>query len=404
MMSRNVSPSLTSSSDFGPVIPMLVPRPPLSLMTTVRSSASRAPSSSSGSSSASGSVVDRLDLGLGEHARLARRAGARSSARTSRPRRRRRRSRASCRARRRGSVTARDAYPALGRAPARQVGALRRRVSSSISTPSDASFRRATSRSISPGTGMHARRAAPRRAARGARRTSAWLANDMSMTAAGWPSAAARFTTRPWASRFRRRPAELELLDERQHLAARDRRSARELVDGDLDVEVARRWRASRRPSCARSARARSTSRPPVTVMKTSPRAAASSAGMTSKPSIRASSARIGSTSQTITDAPAPARAQRDALAGPAVAEHDDGAPGEQQVRRAQDAVERRLAGAVAVVERALGARLVDGDAPGTRRRPSSSSARRRTRPVVVSSVPPMQLGAPAPRRRRAGR
>ena len=53
--------------------------------------------------------------------------------------------------------------------------------------------------------------------------------------------------------------------------------------------------------------------------------------------------------------------ALRDAAAGPAVAEHDDGAPGEEEVRRAQDAVERRLAGAVAVVERALGLRLVHG-------------------------------------------
>ena len=64
---------------------------------------------------------------------------------------------------------------------------------------------------------------------------------------------------------------------------------------------------ASIAPSFMRSkcSRAR-TSRPPVTVMKTSPRSAASSAGMTSQPSIRASSARIGSISQTITDAPAP--------------------------------------------------------------------------------------------------
>ena len=48
------------------------------------------------------------------------------------------------------------------------------------------------------------------------------------------------------------------------------------------------------------------TSRLPVTVTKTSPRSAARSAGMTSKPSIRASSARIGSISHRITWAPAP--------------------------------------------------------------------------------------------------
>ena len=56
------------------------------------------------------------------------------------------------------------------------------------------------------------------------------------------------------------------------------------------------------------------------------------------------------------------AGAQRDALAGAAVAEHDDRLARQQQVRRAQDAVERRLAGAVVVVEEALGARLVDRD------------------------------------------
>ena len=56
------------------------------------------------------------------------------------------------------------------------------------------------------------------------------------------------------------------------------------------------------------------------------------------------------------------AGAHRDALAGEAVAEHHDRAAGEQQVGRAQDAVERRLAGAVVVVEEALGGGLVDGE------------------------------------------
>ena len=51
------------------------------------------------------------------------------------------------------------------------------------------------------------------------------------------------------------------------------------------------------------------------------------------------------------------AGAQRDAAPGPAVAEHDDGLAGEQHVRRAEDAVERGLAGAEAVVQRALGRR-----------------------------------------------
>ena len=51
----------------------------------------------------------------------------------------------------------------------------------------------------------------------------------------------------------------------------------------------------------------RSTSGTPVTVMNTSPLRAASNAGITAKPSIRASRARSGSTSQTITEAPKPA-------------------------------------------------------------------------------------------------
>ena len=56
------------------------------------------------------------------------------------------------------------------------------------------------------------------------------------------------------------------------------------------------------------------------------------------------------------------ARSLGDAAAGGAVAEHDHGAAGEQDVGRAQDAVERGLASAVAVVEGALRARLVDGE------------------------------------------
>ena len=49
-----------------------------------------------------------------------------------------------------------------------------------------------------------------------------------------------------------------------------------------------------------------------------------------------------------------------DALASPAVADHHDRVPGEQHVGGADDPVERRLAGAVAVVERPLGTSLVD--------------------------------------------
>ena len=52
----------------------------------------------------------------------------------------------------------------------------------------------------------------------------------------------------------------------------------------------------------------------------------------------------------------------RDAFAAPAVADDDQVAAGEQNVRRANDAVERRLARAVAIVEEMFGLRVVDGD------------------------------------------
>ena len=51
-----------------------------------------------------------------------------------------------------------------------------------------------------------------------------------------------------------------------------------------------------------------------------------------------------------------------DALAREAVAQQDERVAGEQDVGGAQDAVDRRLAGAVAVVEGALGAGLVEGE------------------------------------------
>ena len=47
--SRNESPSLTSSSDFARLIPIDVPSPPLSLITTASSSGASAPGSASAS-------------------------------------------------------------------------------------------------------------------------------------------------------------------------------------------------------------------------------------------------------------------------------------------------------------------------------------------------------------------
>jgi hypothetical protein len=55
-------------------------------------------------------------------------------------------------------------------------------------------------------------------------------------------------------------------------------------------------------------------------------------------------------------------RPQRDALADPAVAGDDEALPREEDVRRPDDAVDRRLSGAVSVVEQVFRLRLVDGD------------------------------------------
>ena len=57
-----------------------------------------------------------------------------------------------------------------------------------------------------------------------------------------------------------------------------------------------------------------------------------------------------------------PVRARGDAAADPAVAGDDELLAGEEDVRRADDPVDRRLAGAVAVVEHVLRHRLVHGD------------------------------------------
>ena len=56
------------------------------------------------------------------------------------------------------------------------------------------------------------------------------------------------------------------------------------------------------------------------------------------------------------------ARALRQTPAAPAVAGDHEVLPGEQLVRRAQDAVERALARAVAVVEEVLCVGVIDGD------------------------------------------
>ena len=100
----------------------------------------------------------------------------------------------------------------------------------------------------------------------------------------------------------------------------------------------------------------------PVAVTKMSPTSAAFAIGSTSKPSITASSAFIGSTSVTITCAPMPLGARREAAAAPAVARDDELLPASSLFVARMIAVDRRLAGAVAVVEEVLRLRLVDGD------------------------------------------
>ena len=56
---------MASISDFARVMPMLVPRPPLSLTITASSSGA----SAAGSSRGIDEVVDRLEVGLGQHPR-----------------------------------------------------------------------------------------------------------------------------------------------------------------------------------------------------------------------------------------------------------------------------------------------------------------------------------------------
>ena len=133
---------------------------------------------------------------------------------------------------------------------------------------------------------------------------------------------------------------------------------------GDIDLHVEVAGVADHRAifHALRNARRRCTDLSPVTVTKMSPILAASAMGMTRKPSMTASSARkridfgddhVGAQAL---------GAHGHAASAPAVAGDDHAQAGEQQVGGAQDAVERGLAGAVAIVEHVLGLRVVDGD------------------------------------------
>ena len=154
---------------------------------------------------------------------------------------------------------------------------------------------------------------------------------------------------------------ERELLDELARLArlGRERTQRR---DVDLDVEVAgvREDRAVLHPL---HVLARAITRlSPVAVQKMSPISAAS----LHRQHLEAVHRRLERPHRVdLGDDHERAHAARphgDAAPDPAVAADDEALAGEQDVRRADDPVDRRLAGAVAVVEQVLRLRVVDGD------------------------------------------
>src|SRR5579872_6674232 len=81
--------------------------------------------------------------------------------------------------------------------------------------------------------------------------------------------------------------------------------------------------------------------------------------------------------------------ARGDTATAPTVAAYNDRRTRNQEVRRADDAVERRLPGSVAVVEHVLRQCVVDRD-HGIWKNVVLCIARRRMTPVVVSSHPPI--------------
>ena len=94
------------------------------------------------------------------------------------------------------------------------------------------------------------------------------------MTAGGCPSAAARFTTRPLASRFSRRPPTSNSSTSGR-TARRASAAARKRVEVDLDVEVAGVGEDRAVLHALEVLGAEHGAAAPVTVMKTSPRSAA---------------------------------------------------------------------------------------------------------------------------------
>ena len=181
------------------------------------------------------------------------------------------------------------------------------------------------------------------------------------MTAAGWPSAGGEVDDAPRGEQVQAAVAEVVLLDERQHVARRSRPTARSVVEVDLDVEVAgvgehgAVLHALEVLAAQHVARAGDGDEDVAALRRLQRRHHLEALHPRLERAQRVDLADddLGARA---------ARALRHAAPGPAVAEHDERLAGEQQVRGAQDPVERRLAGAVAVVEDALGARLVDRD------------------------------------------
>ncbi len=180
---------------------------------------------------------------------------------------------------------------------------------------------------------------------------SAWLANDISMTLAGWPSAAARLIRRPSPSTITLLPPSCPMYSStngRRLTAAFDiSRSASRLSSRSkwpLLQTIAPSFIASK---CSVSM----TWRLPVTVTKKSPilagfahrhHAEAVHHGFDGLDRIDLGNDDVRAHT---------AGAHRDAFTAPAVADDDKVFAGEQNVGRADDAVEGRLARAVAVIE-----------------------------------------------------
>ena len=180
----------------------------------------------------------------------------------------------------------------------------------------------------------------------------------MSITDAGWPSAAARLTRRPSASRNTRRSSDVELLDHRPG-DARRRCQLAQRRDVDLDVEMA--GVGEDRPVLHDL---EVLAPEHVLVARRGHEHVALDGGVGHREHPEAVHHRLQRPQRVDLDhhhvgAQAP-RAVGDAAAAPAVAADDEAATREQDVGRPQDAVEGRLAGAVAVVEKVLGVGLVD--------------------------------------------